>query len=208
MRIAILDNRDSFSYNLCHLLRQQGQHIVDVIPAAEYDFALIKTYDALVLSPGPGLPDDHMNLKRAIRDCMRTLPIWGVCLGHQAIAEVFGASLFQLPLVFHGIKSNVTVIDDDRLWKDVNLTDPIGRYHSYVVDEVGFPPDLIISARDAAGHIMSFYHRSLPLFGVQFHPESYMTNQGDQLAQNFLEITKQFHKLKLHPSAILGETNY
>jgi anthranilate synthase component 2 len=185
-KILILDNNDSFSHNLRHLLRMGGKHQVDVVPSQDYAMELALTYDALALSPGPGLPDDHVNLKKAILEMTGKRPIWGVCLGHQAIAEAFGASLFNLPNVLHGIKSVVTITDSNGLWQGITNPEPVGRYHSWMVDEKTLPPQLVISSRDSEGRIMSFYHREYPIFGVQFHPESFMTNQGYLLAQNFI----------------------
>ena len=187
-RILILDNNDSFTHNLRHLLRMEGQHEVDVLPTKAYTKKLALAYDAIALSLGPGLPDDHPNLKKAIIELAGKLPIWGVCLGHQAIAEAFGGKLFNLLHVLHGIKSEINIIDHRGLWQGIDHAEPVGRYHSWMVDEESFPQELIISARDAQNRIMSFYHRHYPIFGVQFHPESFMTKQGYLLAENFINI--------------------
>ena len=171
----------------------QGKHHVDVISTDDYTIDLLEKYDALVLSPGPGLPDDFENLKKAIRDAEGVLPIWGVCLGHQAIAEAYSGLVYQLPLVMHGIKSDIKILDRKGLWRGIEVPDPVGRYHSWMVSDVDFPEELIVTSRDDAGRIMSFRHRSLPIFGVQFHPESYMSDQGLLLAKNFMEIVDKLH---------------
>ena len=194
INLLILDNEDSFSHNLRHLLLTAGADKVDVVSTADYNKELLAFYQGVVLSPGPGLPDDHQLLKVAIQDAQASLPIWGVCLGHQAIAEVFGGELIQLPLVFHGIKSEVIISDKTGLWQGINHPDLVGRYHSWMVAEKHFPADLMITSRDTKNRIMSLRHRSLPIFGVQFHPESYMTNQGELMARNFIVVVQRHSK--------------
>lgn len=194
LNILILDNRDSFSHNLRHLFLLSGKCRVDVRATEDFLPELLEQYDALVLSPGPGLPDDHNNLKTGIGAAIGVMPIWGVCLGHQAIAEYYNGRLFQLPTVYHGIKSELSVIDRIGLWKQIEHADPVGRYHSWMVDKDSFPDCLVITSEDSEGRIMSFRHRDLPVFGVQFHPESFMTNQGLLLMENFLRFVEDWKR--------------
>ena len=187
-KILILDNQDSFSYNLRHLLLGDSRSIVDVKSTASYHHDMIDQYDALVLSPGPGLPHDHKNLDQCIRDAQGIIPIWGVCLGLQAIAEVFGGQLMQIPMVMHGITSELNVLDRQGLWYDIKHAKPVGRYHSWMVSDENLPACFVVTSRDIEGRIMSLRHASLPIFGVQFHPESYMTKQGESMARRFIDL--------------------
>ena len=198
MNLLILDNQDSFSYNLFHLLKEAGASSVDVRPTAAYPDIKMVSYDGVVLSPGPGLPDEHEYLKEAIRNWMWHIPIWGICLGHQAIAEVCGRKLYQLSDVLHGIQSKIEITDRSRLWSGIDEVDVVGRYHSWMVDHTYPLRDLIISSIDSQGRIMSFYHKDLPLFGVQFHPESYMTKQGLILAKNFIAEVRKWKNAALN----------
>ena len=205
MRILILDNQDSFSYNLYHLLKGAGATEVAVRATSSYPTVAIDDFDGLILSPGPGLPDEHDHLKQAIRDWMGRKPIWGICLGHQAIAEVLGGRLFQLTSVLHGIQSMPSILDRSYLWAGIHEPEPVGRYHSWMVSDAGLSPALRISSRDQQGRIMSFYHQDIPLFGVQFHPESYMTNQGIHMARNFLSQVAQWNEVGKNESPLNGE---
>ena len=158
---------------------------VRICPTAEYDQSTLDAVDGLVLSPGPGLPDDHPQLAHAIEEAIKRIPIFGVCLGLQAIVEHFGGQLYRLSQVMHGIQSKITITDGDGLWKGISVAGSVGRYHSYMAEIKSLPDPFIISSLDKEGRIMSLRHKNLPVFGVQFHPESYMTGQGLLIAENF-----------------------
>lgn len=187
-RVCILDNQDSFSHNVRLLFSYCGDVDVVVIPTVEYEKTLFQTMDTIVFSPGPGIPDDFPQMKLALQEAPEDFPILGICLGHQAIVEYYGGSLYAMRQVRHGIQSKVTVIDkEDALWQ--GISNPIvGRYHSFLAHKKSFPKTLQITAVEERGRIMSFRHKDRPVFGVQFHPESYMTNCGARLIKNYLQL--------------------
>ena len=180
-----MDNRDSFSHNLKHLFLSIPGTSVSICSTDDFNKSDLEFIDALVLSPGPGLPDDHTNLKLAIDQTVGLKPIFGVCLGLQAIVEYFGGHLFRLAQVAHGIKSPLTILDHSGLWKGIGGQPLVGRYHSYMADIKSLPEQLIVTSCDIRGRPMSLRHRMHPVFAVQFHPESYMTNEGVAVANNF-----------------------
>jgi glutamine amidotransferase of anthranilate synthase or aminodeoxychorismate synthase len=143
-------------------------------------------YDKIILSPGPGVPEEAGLLLPLIEQYAATKSILGVCLGHQAIGTVFGAKLENIPFVFHGVQTPITIIGDDTIFKDVPKEIKVGRYHSWIVSKEDFPKELEITAVDEAGDIMALKHRRLDLHGVQFHPESILTPEGITIIQNFL----------------------
>ena len=175
--ILVIDNHDSFVYNLVQILRE-NEHC---------QFDIVYNYDKILLSPGPGIPAEAGELLTLIEHCKTTHDILGVCLGHQAIAESFGASLQQLPHPKHGHESPLTIVDPtDILYHDLTYPVQVGRYHSWIVNPHTLPPCLRISALDEEGHIMSFYHTTLPIRGVQYHPESIITRQGRKMINNWV----------------------
>ena len=197
MKILLIDNYDSFVYNIVGLLQRCRSEYPelkwDVIKNDEVSLSDADSYNALILSPGPGLPSESGKLLEAIRYCADTHPIFGVCLGCQAIAEVFGGRLRQFNKPRHGHRS---------ILRDVDAADPIvgfcsdgngivGRYHSWGIDESSLNKDspIMISSRDEEGNIMSVRHKSLPIFGVQFHPESVITNCGEHMLKNFIALS-------------------
>lgn len=189
MKILILDNYDSFVYNLVHLVREEGvDH--DVIRNDKIEADAGMNYDAIILSPGPGIPDEAGNMKSMIKACANHRPILGVCLGHQALAECYGGRLKNLEQVVHGQVTSVTQCSENQLFDGLDSEFEVGRYHSWVVDENALPSDFSITAKDANGQIMAMEHASLPIHGVQFHPESVMTPDGAQILRNFLSIVK------------------
>ena len=155
------------------------------------DFSGLGDYGGILLSPGPGIPAEAGELLKLIEFCKYTHPILGICLGHQAIAETFGASLYNLSRPLHGHRSVLKKVDEhDPLFED--LADPIqvGRYHSWVIDPETMPGELITSSIDEQGHIMSFYHTELPIHGIQFHPESYISDCGSGIIRNWLKMVR------------------
>lgn len=191
-KVLIIDNYDSFVYNVVQLLRETAEPVgYDIVRNDEIDFSGLENYGGILLSPGPGIPAEAGELLKLIRSCKYTHPILGICLGHQAIAEAFGASLYNLPHPLHGHRSVLKGVDRrDPLFKD--LPDPVqvGRYHSWVVDPATMPGELITSSIDEQGHIMSFYHAGLPIHGVQFHPESYISDCGTGMIRNWLNMLR------------------
>ena len=192
MRILVLDNYDSFTHNLVHLVKCLGNVEVDIYKNDEIDDKIIQTYDKIILSPGPGLPAEAGQLLPIIKKFAPEKPILGVCLGHQAIAEAFGGKLVNLDSVFHGLSTSCQVIVNENkepasdLFKGLPGEFKIGRYHSWVVDEESLPGVLEITARDENGYIMGLKHRSYDVEGVQFHPESILTPQGETIIKNWV----------------------
>lgn len=187
MRLAVIDNHDSFVYNLVHLLRQMEQE-VDVLRNDEISLPHLECYDRLLLSPGPGLPHEAGLLLPLLLHYAERKPILGVCLGHQALAVAFGGELAQLPQVLHGICTPCRcTVPDELLFQHLPETFSVGRYHSWVVDDASLPSCLEVTARSDEGLIMALRHRSLPLRSVQFHPESILTPEGPSMLRNWLD---------------------
>lgn len=187
MKILVLDNYDSFTYNLVHYLEQVCDHPVQVFRNDAISLADVSTYDKILLSPGPGLPSEAGILNELIRTYQAEKDIFGVCLGLQAIGEVFGGKLRNLEKVYHGVSTPVSVCGDPQLFRDIPNTFKAGRYHSWVVEENTLPPVLEITARDEQGCIMALRHRKHRIRGVQFHPESILTEHGLQLIKNWVQ---------------------
>ncbi len=185
MNIALIDNYDSFTYNLVHLLRELGAD-VDVRRNDRFALDDLAAADGIVLSPGPGIPEEAGLLIDTIRAYAGRKPILGVCLGHQAIGEVFGARLENLSQVFHGVQTPVSITASDYLFDGLGSEIPVGRYHSWVVAREGLPDCLEPTAFSAEGQIMALRHRQLDLRGVQFHPESILTPDGRTIVGNWI----------------------
>lgn len=185
MRIFLVDNYDSFTYNLFQYLEEEG---VEVCVKRNDQFLLdeIEAYDKIVLSPGPGIPDEAGLLKAVIEQYAPSKPILGVCLGEQAIGEVFGAKLYNLPKVFHGVLTPIQITTDDYLFRGLPNTINVGRYHSWVVSREQFPSCLEITALSEEGQIMGIRHKQYDVHGIQFHPESILTPQGHEMIRNFV----------------------
>jgi len=185
--LLVLDNYDSFTYNLVQYLEYLLERRVDVYRNDALALAEVDRYDAIVLSPGPGLPEQAGILPKLIHRYAPSKIILGVCLGHQAIGEVFGAGLKNLDRVYHGLQTPMYVLDEsDALFAGLPNPFPAGRYHSWVVQRDTLPEDFVITAEDAEGEIMAMRHRAFALRGVQFHPESVMTMHGIHLLANWL----------------------
>lgn len=185
--ILVIDNYDSFTYNLVHLINELGYEAV-VWRNDKFELAAVETYHKILLSPGPGLPEEAGLLMEVIRTYASTKSIMGICLGQQAIAEVFGGSLLNLGRPMHGIATPITILDKKEMTFS-GCTAPIvvGRYHSWVVNQTDFPSNLKITAIDEDGQIMALRHVQYDVCGVQFHPESVLTPGGKQMMKNWLE---------------------
>lgn len=175
-KIVIIDNYDSFTYNLAHLVRELGAEVT-VLRNDRFQLSELEDFDKIILSPGPGIPSEAGLLLDVIRTYAGRKPMLGVCLGHQAIGEVFGAKLENLSEVYHGVQSECTYEGRRML---------IGRYHSWVVSNDGFPDCLEVTARTDDGQIMALRHRQYDIRGVQFHPESVLTPEGKALISEWL----------------------
>ena len=177
MKIVIIDNYDSFTYNLSHLVKELGAE-VDVLRNDQFELPQLEQYSKIILSPGPGIPSEAGLLLDVIKTYAGRKPILGVCLGHQAIGEVFGAKLENLSEVFHGVATEGTQFGNDPLFSGLPSRITMGRYHSWVVSKDGFPDCLEITAESDEGQIMALCHKTLNIRGIQFHPESVLTPRG------------------------------
>ncbi|QRX64843.1 aminodeoxychorismate/anthranilate synthase component II [Dysgonomonadaceae bacterium zrk40] len=186
-KILIFDNYDSFTYNLLHTVQSLGYTNVDVIRNNRMTLEEVERYDKIILSPGPGLPEEAGLLLPLIERYATSKSILGVCLGHQAIGQVFGAKLENIPFVFHGVQTPAQIVAEDYLFTGLPEEIAVGRYHSWIVARENFPAELEVTALDNAGAIMAMRHRTLDLHGVQFHPESILTPEGTVIIRNFLE---------------------
>jgi anthranilate synthase component 2 len=188
MHILIIDNYDSFVYNIVQMVRGIEGTVVDVVRNDVVRPDDAAACDAIIISPGPDVPSAAGRLMDVIDRCHSAVPMLGVCLGFQALAEYFGGSLVNLPAPLHGHESTLVDVDDeDLLYRSVEQPIVVGHYHSWIVDESTLPACLHPTARDADGHLMSFTHRTLPIYGVQYHPESIITPQGRQIIENFVK---------------------
>ena len=188
MKLALIDHNDSFTYNIVELLRQFKRVSLDVILSGEVQLDTLQTYDKLILSPGPGLPREFVNIKHILERYKHLKPILGICLGHQAIATYFGAKLLNLKQPVHGQLKEISLQNNGDLFVDLPARMEVGLYHSWVVDTENFPAELQVTAVSYDGYIMALQHKKLPLYGLQFHPESFMTEYGNELMNNFLEL--------------------
>ena len=190
MKILVLDNYDSFTYNLVHYLRELGYGAqMDISRNDQIDLLKVGEYDKILLSPGPGVPTEAGIMPELIKMYGPTKSILGVCLGHQGIAEAYGAKLFNMPEVLHGVSSKVTVTkSEDRLFKNIPKQYEICHYHSWNVDKEQLGDKIEVTAVDDFGEIMAISHKEYDVKGVQFHPESIMTEHGNQLLGNWLSV--------------------
>ena len=186
-KILVFDNYDSFTYNLVHLIEKIVHTKIDVFRNDEIELEAVKKYDKIILSPGPGIPVEANLLLPLIKEYAATKSILGVCLGHQAIGEAFGATLENLETVFHGIATPVKIISQQSiLFKGLYPEMMAGRYHSWIISRKDLPPALQITSVDGNDYIMSVQHESFDVQGVQFHPESVLTPCGETLIRNWL----------------------
>ena len=185
MKIVIIDNYDSFTYNLSHLVKELGAE-VSVVRNDEFELEALDAFDKIILSPGPGIPSEAGLLLEVIRHYAGRKPILGVCLGHQAIGEVFGGKLTNLSTVFHGVATEGTQLGNDYLFDGLPERITMGRYHSWVVDREGWPEALEVTALSDEGQVMALRHRKMDIHGIQFHPESVLTPDGRHMLENFI----------------------
>ena len=204
MRILVFDNYDSFTYNLVHLVKKIVKDQLDVYRNDQIPLEKVKEYDKIILSPGPGIPKEAGMLLPLIKEYAQSKSILGVCLGHQAIGEAFGGSLINLSTVYHGVSTPVKIVKRQTAdVKDVlshtghashdlfvDLPDEIevGRYHSWILSDEDFPKELEVTARDDNGYIMALQHKIYDVQGVQFHPESVLTPDGETILRNWLKV--------------------
>ena len=186
MKVAVIDNYDSFTYNLVHYLEDLGAEVT-VFRNDEFDLEDLASFEKILLSPGPGIPDEAGLLKEVIKTYDKTKDIFGVCLGLQAIGEIYGGKLTNLDTVFHGVATKISVTNDDFIFDNLPQKFEVGRYHSWVVSTENLPDSLIITSTDENGEIMSLKHQYLNVRGVQFHPESVLTPNGKQILENWLK---------------------
>jgi len=186
-KVVIIDNYDSFTYNLVHYLEDLSCEVT-VFRNDEFDLDELKPFDKIVLSPGPGIPDEAGFLKQVIQTYASSKSILGVCLGQQAIGEVFGGSITNLDKVYHGVATKINIlVDDETLFDGLDKQLEVGRYHSWVINADDFPESLEITSTDENGEIMSLRHKTLDVKGVQFHPESVLTPNGKKILENWIK---------------------
>lgn len=196
-RILVFDNYDSFTYNLVHLVEKILHQKVEVHRNDRIPLEKVKEFDKIILSPGPGIPSEAGLLLPLIREYAASKSILGVCLGHQAIGEAFGGKLVNLSTVYHGVATPVRLVGGagasgneattrGRLFREMPGEFEVGRYHSWILSDDGFPKELEVTARDEKDYIMALQHRNLDVQGVQFHPESVLTPEGERIMRNWL----------------------
>lgn len=184
-KVLVIDNYDSFTYNLVHYLEDLNCDVT-VVRNDKLVLEDVEPFDKIVLSPGPGIPDEAGLLKPIIEKYAATKSIFGVCLGQQAIGEVFGGSLENLDEVYHGVATNVTIsVDDEYIFKDLEKDIEVGRYHSWVISP-NLPDSLEATSFDANGQVMSLRHKTYDVRGVQYHPESVLTPDGKKILENWV----------------------
>ena len=186
MKIVIIDNYDSCTYNLSHLIKEIGAEVT-VIRNDQFTLNQLEPFDKIVLSPGPGIPSEAGLLLDVIKTYKGRKPILGVCLGHQAIGEVFGGTLENLSDVFHGVATEGTQFSNDYIFDSLPKRITMGRYHSWVVSRENFPTCLEVTAVSDEGQIMALKHKNYDIHGIQFHPESVLTPEGKTIVKNFIE---------------------
>jgi anthranilate synthase component 2 len=187
VKILVFDNYDSFTYNLVHYLEQVSDAEIEVHRNDEISLEEIDRFDKILLSPGPGIPSEAGILLDVIRAYAEKKSILGVCLGQQAIAEAFGGSISNMQEVHHGVAAEAEIISEDLLFKGLPKKLKVGRYHSWIVNKDDLPKELEITALDEKGNIMALKHRKYDIRGVQFHPESVLTEQGLQMIENWVK---------------------
>lgn len=196
MKILIIDNYDSFTYNLVQIIRDLGVEQLDVIRNDKTTIDEIRHYDKYIISPGPGVPSEAPLLRQLIEQLGPTKSILGICLGHQAIGETFGCELENLTEVYHGVATPIKIVEDDYLFANMANNFTAGRYHSWAVSKNDFAKELEIIAMSEDDSIMGLRHKEYDIRGMQFHPESILTENGIQLLQNFISHKKDSAKTR------------
>ena len=187
MKTVIIDNYDSFTYNLSHLVKELGAEVT-VVRNDQFELSDLEAFDKIILSPGPGIPSEAGLLLDVIRTYAGRKPMLGVCLGHQAIGEAFGAKLENLSDVFHGVATPCHIVAADPVFEGLDRDITIGRYHSWVVSKEALPECLEVTAVSDEGQIMALRHKTMEVHGIQFHPESVLTPNGKTIIKNFIEL--------------------
>ena len=195
MKILIFDNYDSFTYNLVHMVEKITHTKVDVYRNDQLPLEKVKEYDKIILSPGPGIPSEAGSLLEVIKEYASTKSILGVCLGHQAIGEAFGGKLINLDTVYHGVATPIEVKSKklpgkNDLFDGLPTKIEVGRYHSWIISDEDFPEELEVTARAENNLIMALQHKTFDVQGVQFHPESVLTPDGEKILRNWLKPRK------------------
>ena len=189
MGVLLLDHQDSFTYNLAELISEVSSLPLTIVPSSEWHPDLLEGKKGVILSPGPMRPKDHPGLFPCIEACAeKNIPLLGICLGHQGIGEYFGASLIQLPQVIHGRKKQIEVQASSALFSGLPQAMEVGLYHSWMLQKDTLPEVLKIIGISTENEIMAIRHREKPIFGIQFHPESFLTPQGAQVMSNFISL--------------------
>jgi anthranilate synthase component 2 len=188
MKLLILDNYDSFTYNLVHLVEKLSDHSFDVFKNDRIKLEDVAAYDKILLSPGPGIPSEAGIMPDLLKRYHKTKSIFGVCLGMQAIGETFQGKLKNLDHVFHGLATTIHVLEKDKIFENCPQEFKSGRYHSWVIDEAHPGNDIITTAVDDTGLIMAIRHKTLDIRGVQFHPESILSEYGETIIKNWLSL--------------------
>jgi len=189
LKLLLVDNNDSFTYNVVDLLRRIAGCKYEVVPSGSVQIEQLPDFDKIIISPGPGTSSDFPVLKEIITYCIKSeTALLGICLGHQAICEYFGGHLVQMPFPVHGQRRICRKENESLLFSNLPDEFEVGLYHSWKIDETGLPSDLIICGKSNDLVILSVRHKDLPIFGVQFHPESFMTKPGKQIFENYLSI--------------------
>ena len=188
MKVLLIDNYDSFTYNLVQIIEQSGLCNLTVVPYHKAIDGLIEQFDKIVMSPGPGIPSDFLNLEIIVKKFYKSKSFLGVCLGHEAIALAFGGTIHHLGRVFHGVTKKTTLtIPQNYIFDGIPQEFDAGLYHSWALVEKTFPNEFVVTARAEDNVIMAFSHKEYDLTGFQFHPESIMTKYGSQMLLNWLK---------------------
>ena len=187
MSIAMIDNYDSFTYNLVHLVKELGAEI-EVFRNDQFELPELERFEKIMLSPGPGIPEEAGKLIVVIREYAGKKPILGICLGEQAIGEFFGGKLVNLSDVFHGVQTPAHIVSSDPIFNDMEKDIVVGRYHSWVVDAESIPPCLEVTCISDEGQVMALRHRNYDIRGIQFHPESVLTPEGKKMINNWINL--------------------
>ncbi len=185
MKILVIDNYDSFVYNLVYLLKQYKHIEVEVVKNDKINFQQVNSFQKILISPGPGLPQDAGDLEQLLKQYATTKDILGICLGHQSLGQFFGANLVQLKHPLHGVSSPINIIQEDYLLEGVQQKSPIAHYHSYVITDL--PNTLQALAIDSHNNIMAFKHKQYDIRALQFHPESILTQDGKKIIDNWIK---------------------
>jgi anthranilate synthase component II len=187
-KVLIVDNYDSFTFNLAHYVESYNGFQADVVRSRELSLDDVAVYDKIIFSPGPGLPSDYPIMFEILEKFGNQKNILGVCLGHQAIGEFYGAKLFNLTKVFHGVKRELKIIQHDDIFNNIPAKFSVGRYHSWAISKQNFPEDLTITAVDNDDIIMSINHKKHKIKGLQYHPESILSEYGKEIIYNWLKL--------------------